>query len=209
MSVDIVVTDYNLTLVPQPPPDGGQLTVDIVELAQILHDPVVGGEPWRAVSARDQLSVVLQPPAAAVIDHNGAPPARPEMVTTAIGLIEMFGVRGFLTQGYGWNIQGELRGVEAGRTIDQLVDAQRLTDALGNLGGVWRVPQITVSVDAESAGADRINVILQVAVEPDGSESLQFIANAHYEREPNIRQIQSEGARVWAAMSEVIKRLMS
>ena len=207
MSVNLVVTDYNLTLVPQPPPDGGQITLELAELAQILHDPVVEGETWRAVSARDQLSVVIRPPSAAVIDHNGAPPARPQMVAATIGLIEMFGARGFSTQAYGWNIQGELAGVEARDTINRLVDTRRLTDVLGNRGHAWSVPQLTLSMDVEAAGANRINVALRVVAEPGDHERLTFDANAHYAREPDISQLHDEGAMVWVAINEIIRRL--
>ena len=129
------------------------------------------------------------------------------MVAATIGLIEMFGARGFSTQAYGWNIQGAAIGVDASDTIKRLIDTQQLLGVLGDRGDAWTVPQLTLSVDAGSVGADRINVILQVAVEPDGQETLSFNTNAHYERGPDISQLRDEGARVWAAISEIIRRL--
>lgn len=210
MSVEPTVTDYNLTLVPQPSPDSGLTTVNAVEIAAILHEPVVagsGGEALRAVSARDQLSVVLQSPAAAVIDHNGAPPARLEMVAAAVGLIKMFEASKFSVQAYGWNVQGVLNGVNPRETMSRLVDAQQLADVLGKREEAWSVSQITLSTDAGMADATRINVVLQVVVEPDGRESLRFDANAHYERAPDIGRLGDEGPRVWASISEIIGRL--
>lgn len=216
MNVELVVTEYNLTLIPQlpagsgqMPADSGQMTVDSAELATILHDPVIGGEPLRAVSARDQLSLVFSPPTATVIDHNGAPPVRPEMAVAAIGVIEMFHARGFSTQAYGWNVQGDLIGPEAGNTMDQLADTRRLTDLLGNRGEVWTVPRLTLSVNTELTGVDHIDVTLQVSAEPDGLEGLRFDANARCEQLPDIDHLGDEGARVWAAISEVIQRLLS
>ena len=209
VGVDLVVTDYNLTLVPQPPPDSGQITVEGVELAQILHDPVVGGEPWRAVSARDQLSVVLRPPAATVIDHNGASPARPEMVATAIGLIEMFSARGFLTQASGWNVQGHLVGVDAGDAMSRLVDTQRLAEMLGSRDNAWSVPQVTLSLEPGGTGADRINVILRVSTEPGGQERLTFDANVHSDRAPGMEHLQDEAATVWGVVRDIITRVMA
>lgn len=212
MGVELAITDYNLTLVPQPSPDSALTTVNAVETAAILHDPVVAGsdgEMLRAVSARDQLSVVLQPPAAAVIDHNGAPPARLEMVAAAVSLIKMFEASEFSVQAYGWNIQGMLNGVNPRETMSRLVDAQRLTDVLGKREEAWSVSQITLSTDAGMAGASRVNVVLQQVVEPDGQESLRFNANAHYERAPDIGYLADEGPRVWANISEFISRLPS
>ena len=207
MSVELAVTDYKLTLTPRPPPDGGQSTV---ELDRILHDPVfVEEEPGHAVSVRDQLSVLLRPPTATVIDHNGAPPARPEMVVAAVGLIEMFEASGFMVQEYGWNIQGMLNGVNPRETMSRLVDAQRLTDVLGKREEAWSVSQITLSTDAGTAGTDRINVAIQVASEPDGQESLRFDANAHYERAPDIGHLGDEGLGVWASISDIFGQLSS
>lgn len=209
MSVDLVVTDYNLTLVPQPPSDSGQIAVDAVELAQILHDPVVGGEPLRAVSARDQLSVVLRPPAAAVIDHNGASPARPEMVTAAVGLIEMFSARNFLIQAYGWNVQGYLVGVDARDAMSRLVNTQRLTDVLGNHDNAWSVPQVTLSLDPGETDADRINVTLHASPEPDNQERLTFDANVHNDRAPGMEHLQDEAATAWSVVCDIITRVMA
>lgn len=212
MSVGLAITDYNLTLMPQSSSNGSPATVEAAEIAALLHDAVAagsGGESLRAVSARDQLSVVLRPPAAAVIDHSGAPPARLEMVTATIALIEMFGARGFSVQAYGWNIQGVLSGVDPREAMSRLVDAQQLTEVLGNREKAWSVPQITLSTDAGTAGADRINVTLQIADEPDGQESLRFDANAHYERAPDIVRLGDEGPRVWASINEIISRLPS
>ena len=209
MSANLVVTDYNLALVPQPPPDGGQQTVDPFELATILHDPVIGGEPLRAVSARTQLSLVFHAPTATVVDHNGAPPARPEMVATTIDLIEMFDAQGFSVPWYSWNIEGMLTGVDVRNAMSRLTDTRQLTDMLGDPSDAWTVLQLTLSVDAGSVGAEHINVTLQVDVELDGQESLRFDANAHYARAPDISQLRDEGVRVWATISEVIRRLTS
>ena len=204
--MELLVQDYSLVVVPRPPTGGEPHEIDIGELGQIMHDPILVGDGERIVSARDQLSLVFRPPSLMVVDHNGAAPARAEMVATAVAVTELLRNLGFTHQAYGWNVQGSVNGARPRETMAQLADARRISEALGGRDTNWTIPQVTIS--AELPIADRVNIVLQIGTAPDGSETLAFNTNAHHEGAPDVARLQEEGNRMWRAMSEMIGRLV-
>lgn len=205
MNVDLVVTDYNLTLVPQPPVGRVAMEVDPSQLVQHLHDPVVADNGERIASVRDQLSIVFRPPALRIIDHRGVAPARQEMVTVSATVAEIVTGLGFAHQAYGWNVQGVVNGVEPVETLRRLTAAQQITDALGDGNMTWSVPQLTISVS--SAIADRLTVALQAGADSEGRATLMFNANAHNDRAPDARLLNAEAANIWSATCDIITRV--
>lgn len=207
MSVELTLLDYNLTLLPQPPGGGvAVLEVGTEELAQMMPDPVMSIDTQRAVSVQDQLSLIIRPPNLTIVDHKGTAPARTEMVRTAVAAVEMLVARGFSPQPYGWNVQGVVNGMEPQETLRRLTATQQITDAIGAGDAMWNIPQLTISVSSEIV--DRLTVILQSGVDSDGEMKLTFNANAHNDRAPDTGHLQEEGIKIWAAMDDLIGRLV-
>lgn len=207
MSADLVVTDYNLTLVPQPPVGRVSMEVDPNQLVQLLHDPVVADNGERIASVRDQLSIVFRPPALGIIDHRGVVPARQEMVAVSATVAEMLTGWGFAHQTYGWNVQGVVNGVEPLEALRRLTAAQQIADALGDGSATWSVPQLTISVS--SVIADRLTVALQVGANSEGRATLMFNVNAHNERAPDAQLLHDEAANFWSATCDIITRVVA
>ena len=207
MSVELAVTDYNLTLLPQPSAAGAAVELGAEQLAQIMHDPIMSIDAERVVSVRDQLSVVIRPPSVAIVDHKGVAPARAGMVKATSAVVQMFLHQGFTPQPYGWNVQGVVVGVAPVEVMGRLTNASVVSDRLSDAGTTWSASQLTLSMEVKPGKIDRLNLTLGVRDEPNGKEELVFNANAHHQQAPDLDHLQDEGARMWAATSEIIRRL--
>ena len=209
MTVELVVTDYNLTLLPQPSATGPSIEVGAAQFAQIMHDPVMAIDADRVVSVRDQLSVIMRSPSVAIVDHKGVAPARAEMVQATSAVGQMFVHQGFTLQPYGWNVQGSIVGTTPTEVMSRLTSTRVVSELLGEVGAGWNTRQLTLSMEAAAAKIGRLNITLGVRDEPNGEEGLVFNANAHNERTLDLELLAGEGARVWATTSQIVRRLVS
>lgn len=126
MSVELISAEFALLVYLEPSEAGDATEVDLRAFSGVLAEAHFAPDSDRYISAREQMSIVFDPPSAEIIDHSGAMSARSRTVAAATRVVETFEQLGYEMYGHGWRIEGRVREVRPEHVAASMLNSEQL-----------------------------------------------------------------------------------